>query len=429
MAAVEVRVGSAARDQSGTFGSDGAQLRFVVPAEPAPAAEPRNKRLWLALDQAFRTATATFSQKQSILARLAGDPPPPDLGPRPEPMPRQPAPEAGNAPALDREGLRALVIQLSRRFAQHPKIDNGDVIVHLQRSHSLDIACDREGEGPVQVRRVLGGSQDRAVFGVVADAQAEDGMHLDHGSVLESTCRSCRARPRRCASAALALTDQVLRELEELLAAPMIDEDYDGPLLLSSFAAAQLLAATVPAQASGDPPPLSDYGRLVRDFEPHWQEAIGKAVMPEFIDLVDDPLAAGAGHYELDAQGVPAQRVELVRAGVLHTLLMTPTGRIRHERAATGGRAVRPFLQGRSEHLQPEPLERAQEARACPGRAREGAARARARGRLRIRLRDRVAARRSGPRPGAARGGTRCYGERPQGRACRCPARVFKIDG
>src|SRR5690606_20469401 len=68
--------------------------------------------------------------------------------------------------------------------------------------------------------------------------------------------------------------------------------------------------------------PLSDYGRLL-DYEPHWQEQLGKLVMPETIDLVDDPQAAGFGHYTRDAQGIAAERIELVRAGVLHTLLMT----------------------------------------------------------------------------------------------------------
>ena len=168
---------------------------------------------------------------------------------------------------------------------------------------------------------------------------------------------------------AIALTNRVLRELEELLAAPMIDEDYDGPLLLSSLAAAQL-HATIPAQASGDPAPLSDYGRLL-ELEPHWQDELGKAVMPDFINLIDDPLAAGAGHYELDAQGVPAQRIELVRAGILHTLLMAnhPNDKI------TESNGHRPLVgrRRRPVHLQldaQQPQEGPQ-----PSQAREGLAR------------------------------------------------------
>lgn len=373
-AQVGVYVGNRERDNTNFYGGN-LEPGFALPAEPDGMAT--RKRLWLAMDQSYRAASAAYKAKLNAIDRLADKDLPADHGPWPASIVKlgwakpdtQIIDPVLERPDFDRAGLRSLVAELSGRFAQHPKIDNGDVIVHLQRSHSLDIACDREGEGPVQVRRVLGGSQDRAVFGVVADVQAEDGMQLDHGLVLEFTSLPSAAELRE---RALALTDQVLRELEELLAAPMIDEDYDGPLLLSSFAAAQLLAATVPAQASGDPPPLSDYGRLV-ELEPHWQDELGKAVMPEFIDLVDDPLAAGAGHYELDAQGVPAQRVELVRAGVLHTLLMAnrPNAKINlsngHARSAAGtvGPSISNLtLSGRKKGMTPAALEKELLARA-----------------------------------------------------------------
>ena len=328
VAAVEVRVGSAARDQSGTFGSDGAQLRFVVSLEPAP--ELSRNKLWLALDQAFRTATATFSQKQSILARLAGDPPPPDLGPRPEPMPRQPAPEAGNAPALDREGLRALVIQLSRRFADHPAIDNGDVFVQVLRTQVTTVSS----EG-----LVLHEPHQRAVLAVVADTRAADGMHLDAGAAihLQELPRASEALRKRGEQ----LVDEVLRELEAQVQAPMMEEDYDGPVLFQASAAAQLLASTVATQVGGNPAPLGDAGR-VRDFEPLWQEAIGEAVMPSFIDLEDDP-REGFGRYAIDGQGFAAQPLTLVKGGVLKELLMTRAPN--PARAGSNGRArVSPFL-------------------------------------------------------------------------------------
>lgn len=343
-ATVGVYVGKRERDNTNYYGGN-LEPAFPLPSECDILAT--RKRLWLAMDMSYRAASAAYKAKLNAIDRLADKNVPADHGPWPASIVKlgwSTPTEAIRDPDLtppnfDRAGLRKLAADLSGRFADHPKIDNGDVIIHLQRSHSLGIACDREGEGSVQVRRVLGGSQDRALLGIVADVQAEDGMQLDHGLVMQFTTLPTAAEIREQAEA---LTEQVLRELEELLAAPMIDEDYDGPLLLSPLAAAQLLAATIPAQASGDPPPLSDYGRLV-ELEPHWQDELGKAVMPEFIDIVDDPLAAGAGHYELDAQGVPAQRIELVRKGVLHTLLMAnqPNGKINesngHARASGNG--------------------------------------------------------------------------------------------
>lgn len=328
-AAVEVRVGAPDRDQSGVFGQDGWQIRFNLPLEPS--APLTRRKLWLALDQAFRKATATHAQKLAILARLAGEPLPADLGPRPEPLPRQPAPAPLSTP-LDREGLRALAQQLSKRFADHPAIDNGDVYVQVLRSHVTTITS----EG-----MVLHDQRERAVLAVVADTRAPDGMHLDHGAAIhfQEVPRAGDELRKRGEE----LVDSVLRELEEMAAAPMLgeDEDYDGPILFGSTAAAQLLASTVAVHAGGNPAPLGDTGR-VRDFEPHWQTMLGKAVLPSFLDLEDDP-REGFGRYAVDAQGFAARPLHLVKAGVLADLLMTRTPN-KSQKASNGRARVTPAL-------------------------------------------------------------------------------------
>ncbi len=322
-AMVAVFVGSRERDNTNYYGGN-IEPQFRLPTDPS--AQATRKRLWLAMDQSYRGASAAYKSKLNAIDRLADKELPPDHGPAPTPVvdigwssdPKQIQDPSLEPVDFDRAKLHALVAELSSRFGSHPKIDNGDVIINLARSHELSLASDRLPDQPVAVRRVLGHRRDRAVLGVIADVQAEDGMQLDHGLALhfQHLPKADELRER-----GIALVDQVLRELEELAAAPMLDEDYDGPILLSPLAAAQLLASTIPEHASGDPPPLTDYGRL-RELEPHWQDQLGKPVMPEFLDLVDDPLAQGLGHYTLDAEGVPAERVELVRAGVLHTLLM-----------------------------------------------------------------------------------------------------------
>ncbi len=122
----------------------------------------------------------------------------------------------------------------------------------------------------------------------------------------------------------MALVDQVLRELDSLAKAPMIDEEYDGPILFRGDAAAQFLGSTVATEAAGSPAPIADGGRLM-DLEPTWQKRFRKNVMPPFIDLVDDPTAEGFGSFDLDAEGIAPAALPLVRAGVLENLLMTRT--------------------------------------------------------------------------------------------------------
>jgi TldD protein len=337
LANVSVRVGSLARDNGNYLGSGEVQPTFVLPHAPDSIAA--RKRLWLAMDTSYRAACAAYQSKLSAIDRLADKQLPDDRAPLPEPVVElawAPAskdlvdPPTTESTQFDRAALRALAAELSGRFSAHPSIDNGDVIIQAMRSHELGIGS----EGVV-----IGRSFDRAVFGVVAQTQAPDGMELDHGLSIHLQKLPTADELRAIGTA---LVDQVLRELEAFVAAPMLDEDYDGPVLLGPTAAAQLLASTIPVHAGGEPAPLSDYGRLL-EYEPHWQDQLGKAVMPDFIDLIDDPLAPGFGHYERDDQGIAAVRLELVRAGVLHTLLMTrrPNEHIDQSngraRATTGG--------------------------------------------------------------------------------------------
>lgn len=320
-AAVEVRVGDARRDQSGMFGADGPQLRFVMSLEPSSSLT--RHKLWLALDQAFRAATATYAQKMAVLARLAGDAPVPDLSAKPEPVPRE-RPATPSSAGFDREGLRALVEELSGRFKEHPAIDNGDVLIQVLRTHLTTVTS----EGVV-----LHEQRDRAVVVVVAEARSADGMELDAGAAihLQGVPRADDALRAR----GVELVDRVLRELDEQTKAPMMEEDYDGPILFHATAAAQLLASTVATHAGGTPAPLGDAGR-VRDFEPHWQDALGKAVMPAFLDLEDDP-RDGFGRFTIDGQGFTPAPLTLVKGGVLKELLMTRTPN--KWKSASNGRA------------------------------------------------------------------------------------------
>jgi len=329
---VEVRVGTVARDNSNFFGGEGGVARFDVPEEPSGAL--LRKRLWLALDRAFRGATQGFAAKQVALQRLAVEELPPDNSPAPPAVTR--TAELGPAP-IDRTALGAAIGALSVEFARWPNIDNGDV--HLQVLRSQETVVSTDGLDAQW-------AHDRAVLAVVADTKAPDGMVLDHGLALH--LQHVPTSAAELLELGKPLVERVLAELDELSRAPMIDEEYDGPLLFRSVAAAQLLASTVATEAVGTPPPLADGGRLM-DLEPAWHKRLGKVVMPPFIDLVDDPSLDAFGRMEIDAEGVTPERLVLVQGGVLQTLLMTRTpnamlgksnGRARMSPALESGPAI-----------------------------------------------------------------------------------------
>ncbi len=304
--AVEVRVGSFARDNTNYFGGDSGIEQLDVALEPSPSHASR--KLWLALDDAFRGASKAWSQKQVTLKRLAGAEQPPDFTAPPQPIKRLAEPTAVR---IDREGLAAMVASLSARFADHPRIDNGDVHVQILRTH--ETVLNSEGI-------VLQWARDRAVLAVVADTRAADGMHLDYGVALHF--QGVPKADDALLAAGEKLVDRALEELDELALAPMIEEDYDGPILFVGDASAQLLAATVATEAVGTPAPLGETGRML-DLEPAWLPRLRKQVMPAWIDLVDDPTANGFGAFDLDAEGVRPGRLVLVKEGRLDALLMT----------------------------------------------------------------------------------------------------------
>ncbi len=304
----EIRVGSPERDNANFFGGEGGLVRVDVPLEPAP--DYLRRKVWLALDGAFRGATQAFAQKEIALERLAGDAQPPDFTKPPAAVTIRTEPTWSDVP---RDELAALVGTLSAEFERWPSIDNGDVYVQVLQTDESVVGS--EGISISQTR-------DRMVLAVVADTKAADGMHLDHGLALHF--QSVPAVDDALKAAGKALVEQVLSELDATATAPMIEEEYDGPILFKGIAAGQLLGATVATEVAGTPAPLADGGRLM-DLEPTWQKRFGKNVMPPFIDLVDDPTAVGFGSYGIDAQGVRPSRLALVRRGVLQSLLMTRT--------------------------------------------------------------------------------------------------------
>ena len=312
-ATITVRVGNANIDSSAFLGLP-SSVTLTLPLDPD--AGMSRKRLWLGFDGSFRQAVSAYEAKQSALDRMAGDPLPPSMSKFPGQPPSRLAWNVGDPKPppmeIDRAGLRKLVADLSGRFDAHPNVDEGGVAMALMRTHELVLNTDGV---------TVGWAKDRAFLATAAVARADEGMLLDHGDAI--LLQSLPA-PADLRAKGEAMVDRVLDQLDELVAAPLPDEDYDGPVLFEAPAAAQLLASTVAPHASGEPPPVAEFGRVL-ELEPYWQERLGKSVMPEWIDVVDDPRAPGFGHYDLDAEGVPAQRLELVKKGQLSDLFMTRT--------------------------------------------------------------------------------------------------------
>ena len=136
-----------------------------------------------------------------------------------------------------------------------------------------------------------------------------------------------------------ATIDEIARDLSILAKAQPL-EPYAGPAVLSGMATGLLFHEAIGHRLEGE-------RMLSRSEGQTFARKVGKRILPEQVDLIDDPTLAEwdgqplFGHYEVDDEGVPAQRVELIKKGVLRSFLLSRSvapgfkrsnGHGRHER-------------------------------------------------------------------------------------------------
>jgi hypothetical protein len=120
----------------------------------------------------------------------------------------------------------------------------------------------------------------------------------------------------------------VAGHVRDLLKAP-VGESFTGPVLFEPQAAAQLLAQMVGDNLYVPRKPLSDPGRNVNFLPSEFETKIGSRVLPEWMDVTDDPSQSTwngkplVGYYQFDVEGVPPKPVAVIEKGVLKSFLTT----------------------------------------------------------------------------------------------------------
>src|ERR1700680_3889155 len=169
----------------------------------------------------------------------------------------------------------------------------------------------------------------------LAAIEASLGTESDDGMPLHNFLAVYRHRPDELPAA-----DSVRKDLEHAgeqlitlrVSAPAAD--YDGPVLFEAPAAGSLLAQMLGPSLSGARGPLamqSAFDQLMDRLggRSEWTGKLGSRVLPGSVSLLDDPTAKQfqgrdlLGTYDVDEEGVKAQRVELVNSGLLLNFLMS----------------------------------------------------------------------------------------------------------
>jgi TldD protein len=119
----------------------------------------------------------------------------------------------------------------------------------------------------------------------------------------------------------MAKVDKMADDLAALRKAP-VAEPYDGPALLSGRAAAVFFHEVLGHRLEGHRQRDEDEGQT-------FTKKVGQEVLPTFLSVTDDPTVREmegmklAGNYDFDSEGTPAQRVEVIKDGVLKNFLMS----------------------------------------------------------------------------------------------------------
>ena len=309
IARVTVRVGDYKTDSSGGRG-DGALGLAALDGDPIAL----RTALWAATDQAYKAALAAYAVKQAALKQVQ------------------------TPPQADDFSREKVVISLAEPVSLN--LDAGAWTERVARASGLykNDATARAGEGNIQyatanfqgrvtttwlvtsegtiVRKAAQEYQE--TFGV--GTQAADGMRLDRSYA--STGSSLKDLDAQEAFEKHA--QELIASLAELRKAPLVDEEYHGPILLSSDAGADTLHSLLAGGVTATRPRLGTEARTNGPFA----SSFHAQVLPEFIDVVDDPGLKSyngkglVGAYDFDEEGVPAQAVNLVKAGRLGSYLL-----------------------------------------------------------------------------------------------------------
>jgi TldD protein len=315
---VDVRVGDYHLDSSNFISEDGFQGFLGSTGEVGIDRDYSSLRqdLWLATDQAYKAAVTQMSLKQAFLRSLTKPPEIDDFS-KQEPV-QQIEPRVD--PDWTSRNWETEARATSAAMKEFPQIYGNRVTYYMV--YATTYLMTSEGT-TIRSTRSLASVESGL------DTEADDGMALHN---YYAAYGKKPADIPDVATVTKGLT-QAGNDLMALRASPIVP-DYTGPVLFDAPAANSVLAQILPASLSGARPPLSMVGRfdaMIESMGGHseWSGRVSTRVFPTNVTLTDDPTLKDfkgqplLSAYDVDDEGVKAQRVTLVDNGILKDLLMS----------------------------------------------------------------------------------------------------------
>ncbi|MGH9536413.1 MAG: metallopeptidase TldD-related protein [Terriglobales bacterium] len=301
---VTMRVGSAALDNTHQENRYSGMTSGLIPLQDDPDAIARV--LWQLTHEEYRQAAQSYlNVKTAAAVRTKDDDTSPDFA---EEKPQTHLDYAMPAFHLDQKDWEDRVRRYSGYFRKYPEIYSSAVMVVAEKTQLRFVSSDgAQLATPGTIIRMI----------IEAETRAEDGMELLRVETFQA------ATPDRLPGEAeiAGKIGKMASDLKALRAAP-VAEPFDGPALLSGRAAAVFFHEVLGHRLEGHRQRGDEEGQT-------FTKKVNQQILPEFLSVIDDPTQRSlngmdlGGWYQYDDEGMPAERVEVIKDGVLKNFLMS----------------------------------------------------------------------------------------------------------
>ncbi|HXL22794.1 MAG TPA: metallopeptidase TldD-related protein [Candidatus Dormibacteraeota bacterium] len=300
---VVVRIGDYKQDSYYGAGQGEAN---ILPLDNDPIA--LRHQIWLATDDAYKAAGEALAEKQAYMKQFAADPNPVDDFAKAAVVT-----DVGGTVSLrvDEPAWRKTLEDITDVYRQYPEIQSVTASARFTATNEYLVNSEgtvtRHGHTTYSVQ-------------VTGSTQAPDGMRLAR----TPAWMVAKAEELPTRETLLKDTAATMDTLIALRKAPIVEEEYRGPVLFAPDAANDVIASLVGGNVLGRKPQPGKPNRTVGAFATSYKSR----VLPNFLSIIDDPTLKEfqgkslVGSYEVDSEGVKPQAVTVVENGTLANYLL-----------------------------------------------------------------------------------------------------------
>jgi TldD protein len=301
-ARVVVRVGDYKQD---SYYGPGTGYVDLAPIDDDPVA--LRHQLWLATDRAYKAASQALAAKKAVFSQFSSGQPFDDFAAAP------PLQSIGEWARLDFDPppWDAMIEKATALFRTDPKMESLTAALRFRAVNRYFVNT----EGTVTRK-----GYTVYFMNLSGATQADDGMRLERSPYYSTGSLKELPSPETFQADAV----KMVETLKALREAPMVDEEYRGPVLFSNDAASDVFYGMIGENVVGRRPKPGDSSRTEGDFASSYK----RRVLPNTLSVIDDPTMKTfdgktlIGSYEIDDEGVKAEKVSVIENGELINYLI-----------------------------------------------------------------------------------------------------------